>query len=329
MAESGLSIGLPELHEEVGEFLGYGRAGHDATQQDAINRIVQSGVRRVYYPIPASEAAVGYEWSWLRPTATLTLSQAIDGALTRGGFIAGDSITQTSTLARATYVSDDGSELVLYGVSGIADASNTWYPSDDGDDTTNAWTPTEIADTSKFDLPDNFGRLVGSLHFPANEYRQSVTIVPIGKILEMRASNAFSSTPRFAATRYKTTDGSSGQRQEILFFPQPDQTWEMLYEYEAYNGALTEANPYPLGGMQLAELYIESCLAVAESRLEDVVGIHAAQYQALLADAIARDRKRSARSYGQMGHVEDVHDHRRRYGAAYSQYPITINGVIV
>lgn len=327
--ESGLSVALPELVSEVGRHLDYGRAGHSESQLAEIMAVIQSGVRRVYYPLPAGEGVVGYEWSWLRPTTTLTLSQAIDGVLTRGSFTAGDSITQTSTLASATYVSNSGSELVLYGVSGIANASNTWYPSDDGNDTTNAWTPTEVADTSKFDLPDNFGRLVGSLHFPANEYRQSVTIVPIGRILEMRASNAFLSTPRFAATRYKTTDGSSGQRQEILFFPQPDQTWEMLYEYEAYNGALSDSYPYPLGGMQLAELYIESCLAVAESRLEDVVGIHAAQYQALLVDAIARDRKRSARSYGQMGHVEDVHDHRRRYGAAYSQYPITINGVIV
>jgi len=290
--------------------------------------VIQSGVRRVYYPLATSgTGAPGHEWSWLRPTTTLTLTQAIDGALTRGSFTAGDSITQTTTLARATYVSDDGSELILYGVSGVADGTNTWYPTDDDDDSVNAWTPTEIADTSKYDLPDDLGRVVGSIHFPTNEYRRSVTIVPIGALLEMRARNAYTAYPVYAAIRYKASDGSGGQRQEILFFPQPDQNWTMLYEYEAYNGALSDSYPYPLGGMQLAELYIESCLAVAESRLNDEIGLHTAQYQALLIDAIARDRKHDARSYGPMGHVEDTHDRRHRYGAAYTNLPIVIDGV--
>jgi hypothetical protein len=330
MAEPGLSIGLPELREEVGFFLDYGRTGHTDAQLAEIMGVIQSGVRRVYYPLPAGEATVGHEWSWLRPTTSLTLQQSIDGALTRGSFTAGDKITQTDTDARATYVSDDGSEMTLYGVSGVADGTSTWYPSDDDDDTTNAWTPTEIADTSQYDLPDDLGRIVGSISFSANEYRQSVTIVPIGQILEMRALNAFISSPRVAAIRYKPSDGTTGQRQEILFFPQPDQAYTMLYEYEAYNGKLSDENPYPLGGMQLAELYIESCLAVAESRLDEVIGNHTAQYQALLADAIARDGKRDARSYGQMGHVEEYGDYYRRgrYGAAYTNLPIVINGVV-
>lgn len=333
MAESSLSIGLPELIQEVGFFLSYGRTvatDGDAAKLAEVMSIIQSGVRRVYYPLPAGQAAVGHEWSWLRPTATLTLQQAVSGALTRGSFTAGDSITQTTTLARATYVSDDGSEMTLYGVSGIADGTSTWYPSDDDDDTTNAWTPTEIADTSKYDLPDDFGRLVGGLNFSPNAYRRAIEVVPIAQILEMRAINAVTSYPLYAAVRYKESDGSSGQRQEILFFPQPDQAFVLHYEYEAYSGALSDSYPYPLGGMQLAELYIESCLAVAESRLNDEIGNHTAQYQALLADAIVRDGRRDARSYGQMGHVEEFSDRYRRgrYGAAYTYYPITINGVV-
>jgi hypothetical protein len=327
MAESSLSIGLPELRQAVGFFLDYGRSGWDTAQENEIDDIIQSGIRRVYYPLPAGEATVGHEWSWLRPTTSLTLQQAIDGSLTRGSFTAGDSITQTTTLARATYVSDDGSEMTLYGVSGVADGTSTWYPSDDDDDTTNAWTPTEIADTSKYDLPDDLGRVVGSFNFSENKYRTSITVTTIETLLEMRAINAYTSYPRYAATRYKPSDGSSGQRQEVLFFPQPDQAFVLLYEYEAYNGALSDSYPYPLGGMQLAELYIESCLAVAESRLNDEIGNHTAQYHALLTDAIARDRKRDARSFGQMGHVEEYYDRSRRYGAAYSNYPIVIDGV--
>lgn len=328
MAESSLSIGLPELIQEVGFFLDYGRTGHDAAELSEIMSVIQSGVRRVYYPLASDSGGNAHEWSWLRPTTTITLTQAMSGALTRGSFTAGDQITQTTTLARAVYVSDDGSEMTLYGVSGVANASATWYPTDDGDDTTNAWTPTEAADTSKFDLPDDFGRLVGSVHFSENKYRESITVVPIAEILQQRSIRAYTSYPKYAATRYKPSDGSGGQRQEILFFPQPDQAYVLYLEYEAYSGALSDSYPYPLGGMQLAELYIESCLAVAESRLTNEIGIHSAQYQALLADAVARDRKRDARSYGQMGNVENTYDRRRRYGAAYTNYPIIIDGEI-
>ena len=74
----------------------------------------------------------------------------------------------------------------------------------------------------------------------------------------MRAINTYSAHPIYAATRYKPSDGSAGQRQEILFFPQPDQAFVLSYEYEAYNGALSDANPYPLGGMQMAELYFDA-----------------------------------------------------------------------
>jgi hypothetical protein len=330
MAESGLSIGLPELIQETGFFLGYGRGvvkAHTAGQLSEIMSIIQSGVRRVYYPVPASAGAVGHEWSWLRPTTSITLQQVVSGSLTRGSFTAGDSITQETTLAVATYVSDTGSEMTVYGVSGVADVDSIWYPTADGNSDTNAWTPSEIADTSKYDLPDDMGRIVGSLNFSENKYRLSITVVSIASILEMRAINAYTSYPQYAAIRYKASDGSGGQRQEILFFPQPDQAYTLLYEYEAYNGALSDSYPYPLGGMQLAELYIESCLAVAESRLNDEIGNHTAQYQALLIDAIARDRKRDPRSYGQMGHVEDEYDYRGRYGAAFTNYPIVINGV--
>lgn len=265
MAESSLSVGLPELRAEVGFFLGYGRTAGtwSAGQLAEIDTIVQSGVRRVYYPpaihpgLPAYEniSTVGYEWSWLRPTTDLDI------------------------------------------VAGVADYS----------------------------FPDDFGRLVGAFHYPPDAHRASVVIVSVGKLLSMRAFNNQKDAPRYAAVRYKQSDGTGGQRQEVLFHPEPNAPWTLSYEYEAYSGALTDAAPYPLGGMQLAELYIESCLAVAESRVDDELGQHNRQFELLLVDAVARDRKRGARNFGQMGHVEP-HGWRVRRGDTGSTYPITYKG---
>lgn len=258
MSESSLSIGLPELRSEVGYFLGFGRASWTANQLAEIDMIVQSGIRRVYFPPAVSADTLGYEWSWLRPTKTVQLE------------------------------------------AGVGD----------------------------YDLPDDFGRLIGALHYPAEEHRSSVVIVSVGKLLSMRAYGNVSDAPKYAAIRYKASDGTTGQKQEVLFYPKPNKDWELSYEYEAYGGALTDDFPYPLGGMKFGELYIESCLAIAESRITDEIGLHNQQYKELLLDAIARDRKSGARVFGQVGHVESVAMDPRR-NRMNSGYVITYHGEIV
>ena len=254
MSESGLSIGFPDLQSQVGFFLGYGATigNYSAAQLLEISGLIQSGVRRVYYPPAISANIVGYEWSWLRPTKTLSV------------------------------------------VSGTAD----------------------------YNLPDDFGRLIDTIHFPADVHRNSLAIISVSKMLDFRARRSISQAPRYAAIRYKASDGTIGQRQELLLYPNPNENWTMLYEYEAYSGALSDAHPYPLGGMQLSEVYIESCLALAESRVNDEVGIHNQQFSALLVDAIARDRKNGAQLYGQMGHNEGRGWRRFRRGYTGDVYPI-------
>ena len=258
MAESSLSLGVVEFRKEVGFYLGYGRTSANWTvgQLAEINGIIQSGVRRVYYPPAVNADTIGYEWSWLRPTKTLAITSA------------------------------------------------------DGD----------------YDLPDDFGRLIGAIHYPLDEHRASIVIVSIGKLLAMRSYSDLSDAPKFAAIRYKASAGTTGQRQEVLFYPTPNAAWTLIYEYEAYSGALTDSYPYPLGGMQLSELYVESCLAVAESRINDEIGQHGQQYQTLLLDAIARDRKRGARVYGQMGNAERQEDQLFRRGYTGSTYDILYHG---
>lgn len=259
MSESSLSVGLPELREAVAYYLGYGRTAFlsVSAQLSEVDGIIQSGMRRVYYPPAVSADTVGYEWSWLRPTTTI---------------------------------------------------------------------PT-VAGTGDYDLPDDFGRLVGCLHYPESEHRKSISIVSVGKLLAMRSYSSQDGPPRCAAVRYKVQDPITGQRQEILFYPEPDAAWILSYEYEAYSGALTTANPYPLGGMKYSELYIESCLAVAESHIEDQAdGTHKRQYEALLVDAIARDRKNGAHVFGPMGNPE-AETRQWHRGDTGSTYPITYKGV--
>ena len=323
MAESSLSIGFSDLKSEVGYFLGHGRSSWAAAVETKIEGLVQSGVRLVYYPPAISEELVGHEWTWLAPSAILNLVAPY--------------ATGTITIVDGVVTLVDG-VFPSWAAQGDVNISGGIYTVNtrDGDtqvtldDTSvDADALTEYGLTRKaYDLPDDFNRLKGMLHYPADEYRDSALLVSISMILQLRAGRTLSGPPHWFATRYKTSTGADGQRQEMLLYPDADQAWMMHYEYEAYSGKLSASFPYPLGGSHLAELYIESCLSVAEKRINQEVGIHTEQYTRLLVDAITRDNARDGRNFGQMGHKEKTSRGFRR-GWTAGTYPITYNGVSI
>ena len=80
MAEPTLSLKYGDLLAEVGFFLGFGRGSAlgdvawTTRQQTTLDYIVASGLRQFYYPPPLPGSQSSYDWSFLKPTATLTLS---------------------------------------------------------------------------------------------------------------------------------------------------------------------------------------------------------------------------------------------------------------
>lgn len=326
MAESGLSIGFSDLQAEVGFFLGHGRTSDDWSDAQAtvIDGVVHSGVRRVYFPAAVDMKLAGYEWSWLKPTNTLDIQgvystgtiTVVSGVVTLAdgtfpSWAADAELTISGTIY--TVATRDGNSQVTLDDTSVDEDSGTSYG----------------LNQAYYDLPDDFGRFASDLFFGPNSYRSPIQIVSVGHLLQLRASTTLSGFPRFVAVRFKSaTPAAVGSRQEALFYPTPDEAQTLYYEYEAYSGKLTDALPYPLGGMQMAELYIESCLSVAEVRENDEPGFHSSEFDRLLVDAIARDRKRGAKTFGQMGHKEvDGFTFRRGWGSG--SYNIQYKGAQV
>jgi len=164
-----------------------------------------------------------------------------------------------------------------------------------------------VADDYDYDLPDDYGSMNGQLQFETDTtYIRGIVQVSVGKLLELRQDEDDTNEPRYFATRSKNSDGSSGQRHEILFWPTPDAAYTLTYRYDAYAGKLIpDTFPYPLGGMKFAECITESCLAVAEKRGNDEDGFHGQEFQRLLAAAVSLDRRNGAQRFGQMGGGED------------------------
>ena len=69
MSESTLSTNYAELMNAVRVFLGY--ASDDSSSDNEVNLYVQSGLRQFYYPCAVEGVDPGFEWSFMKPTATL------------------------------------------------------------------------------------------------------------------------------------------------------------------------------------------------------------------------------------------------------------------
>tara|TARA_R110000824_G_scaffold32222_1_gene104187 strand:+ start:8216 stop:9319 length:1104 start_codon:yes stop_codon:yes gene_type:complete len=151
-----------------------------------------------------------------------------------------------------------------------------------------------LADTEDYTLPASFGGMLGPLTYASSDnrwYPVDLTGEHRIRILRQRDFNTLKSYPQAAAVRAKTSDGSDGQRFEILLWPKPDKAYTLSYKYHALQAKLTAANPYPLGGQVHAETILESCLAITEQRMENQAGIHTQKFMERLAASMAHDKQ--------------------------------------
>lgn len=324
MAESTLSISYTDIQLEVGRFLGYDPtvANWTAAQVSEVDRYIQAGYRQFLYPPAVEGVEAGYEWSFLKPTTTITtIARYETGSivvasgtctLTGGTWPSWAATHGTLVINEVEYtVSARGgdTELTVVG-DDVTAASGSWY----------------LRHAGYQDLPDTFGRIIGDLHYAASEYSVPVVVVSENRLRTLLQSSIDEARPQYAAVRYKASDGSDGQRQEILWWPIPNEEYVLTYRYEAFTGKLVKTTAgYPLGGMKHSETIIESCIAIAEQRMNDSKGIHWDQFVRLLSTSIAQDRKNSAQYFGPMSFGEPAWGDEGRY-MSRTNYPITYNG---
>ena len=119
------------------------------------------------------------------------------------------------------------------------------------------------ADDADQDAPDNFASLASQLFYSSTDRHDPIEIVSPSIILEHRRTTTGTGPPFLAATRSKTTDGSSGQRWEFMFYRTPNSAYTLSYQYYVIQGALGDSYPYPLGGGQHSMTIMASCLDYA------------------------------------------------------------------
>ena len=150
-----------------------------------------------------------------------------------------------------------------------------------------------------YDLPTDFGRIVGSITFSEKENSwHSVRIVGEGRIRELRQRDfAASSTtePVIAAIvprKTGTTSASQGTpavTHTIKFWPAITSQSVIHYRYEVRPPKLENDTDYPYGADDHSDTILYSCLSEAERRLDREVGPYKMRFMEALASSVEKD----------------------------------------
>ncbi len=304
MAESTLSLNYTNFLAEVADRLGLGRvpASWTATDVLRLESCLQSGVRQFYFPPVLPGERVAHKWTFLEPVMEMELDIGVGdydlsaqvgqltGDLTFAGEMAVPPIRLTGEgqirqLRQGSTITDVGAGWVvetqaLLGALSLYLKSGTGTPKVGGQFT--------IAGVSTVFTITGWVATVGS---------ERVDFTPAlgGTVLEDAAITFrliyTKGRPYYAAVRPKATTGADGQRWELMLYPAPDLEYDVLMPYVPNPDALTSQASYPWGGMAHAETVLQSCLAVAEHRVENERGIEYVRFMERLKASADHDRR--------------------------------------
>lgn len=178
--------------------------------------------------------------------------------------------------------------------------------------------PAGVADVN---LPDDFGQPEGRAYVTAasNSLYAPVDFTADGRILGLRSAtpDRTGQPTLLAVSPIKGTAPGRGQRFKLMAYPTPDQDYTVRFAYYVLPDLLDGHHAYVWGGMALSELFLESCLAIAEQRLDDRAGIHTQKFMQALAAAVSADRRRKPQNMGYNGDASDARHTRPDRAALY------------
>lgn len=299
MAESTNSLTFLQLKQEVGYFAGFTRidTNWSAAQKSLIEFIVQQGIKRFYFPPPTIRNGKPHEWSFLKPVNSISVFGDIDeGTATVTGVHSAGTTTITASIA-SFYESMVGMTLVI---AAIGSYEITGYTSSTVISVSGSATCSgkkfSLTTTSNFRLPDNFGGMEGDLTFNPDEGWTPVKIVSEAQIRKRRQVDGVTGRPQIAAIR-PVSAPATGQRFELMVWPEPDDVYVLSYKMTTLMNQLTDTQ-YPLGGMAHSETILESCLAAAELKLKDLAeGPHWVAFLRALEGSVALDGRANTPEY--------------------------------
>jgi hypothetical protein len=283
---SGLEVSYSALQVAVGQQFFGKRTGFNGDQTNRIDDCIKDGLRRVY---------LAHRWNFLHPTYPIVTSEPYeDGTVTVASGVVTFSDSAVPTWAA-------GGLLLIDGAAHAIDTRDSVSQVTLLDTSLDAAAGTGfVLYRTHYDLPTGFDAIEGDeLFYPAglNDYYPQVKVVKEAGIRRQQQYYHYAGRPVMAALAVSRFDPTVGSVRQIMFFPSPDAVYELYARLRLKPTMLDGTNQYPIGGDTLGQVFIEACLAAGEVLLDDRSGEHTAKFNALLAEAVQRDKLDSTPGY--------------------------------
>lgn len=142
-----------------------------------------------------------------------------------------------------------------------------------------------------YELPDDFAAMDGPLTYAEGDSFCQVEITSEVQIRSLRQASDSSGRPQYVAIRPKSYDATTGHVFELMLWPKSADKRVLSYRYQILYNQLDTEHKWPPGGPAYGDLYLASCLAMAEQRVKGQRGIRTAVFAERLAAMIDHDRK--------------------------------------
>lgn len=151
---------------------------------------------------------------------------------------------------------------------------------------------TLISGQFRYDLPEDFAMFEGEMFYApgAAVLYRPVRLVSEHQIQRQLQRTEAGSRPTIFAYRIKSPDAAAGTAYEVLFWPVPEQDYELAYRYSINPDTLKEEAALPFGGQPHMQTIIEACLAAAEESM-GTPGVHTVAFLECLRASVSHDRQ--------------------------------------
>jgi len=287
MAVSTLALTLFDLRTTVSRFLGFNPAyaSCSASEQSVIDAAIRRGLLRFYFNADIDGQI--YQWSFLKPTTTIdTIPDYATGTISSVGAVV--------TLVGGTWPS----WAVDHGSLVVSDETFTILSVDSATQITLSAAPTVdfpalttfvLQYDNRYDLPDDFGNMIGGMSYPQGAGYRSLERISEAEIRSRESGVIDYSVPKAFAIRPQRSTGAGGQKWEAMFWPRPDAAYHLTYRYEITPDLVTASTPYLQGSAQHSLTIETACLSEAERIADDTAAIHSSEYMTLLRTSVQRD----------------------------------------
>lgn len=156
-----------------------------------------------------------------------------------------------------------------------------------------------VDDDADYDLPADFGHhRLDPVFVGSASVLQKIRMVSRHEFeYQKQLQGDRTGRPEICTIQGKTFAGGTGQRYEIVFFPEPDTNYTVRVQYRVNPTKISASAPFPRGGETHGNTILEACLASAEIYRGRNETVHQQEYMRCLASSIMMDRKAEAAEY--------------------------------